>query len=160
MKRLITLIVNGENHEVAVEPGTILLDVLRGELGLTGTKLACDYGNCGSCTVLIDGKAVLSCLTLAIDAQGKDIITVEGLAQNGRLHPLQQSFVEHGAIQCGFCTPGMLLSAKALLDQNPHPDEAEVKEAISGNLCRCTGYHKIVDAILDVAEGGKQRGER
>lgn len=160
MKKLITLQVNGEACEVAAEPRTILLDVLREQLGLTGAKLACDYGNCGSCTVLIDGKAVLSCLTLAMDAQGKDITTIEGMAQNGLLHPLQQAFVEHGAIQCGFCTPGMLLSAKALLDQNPHPDETEVKEAISGNLCRCTGYHKIADAILDVAESGEGGDQR
>jgi carbon-monoxide dehydrogenase small subunit len=158
MKQLIILKVNGEPHEVAVEPRTILLDVLREELGLTGAKRACDFGNCGTCTVLMDGKPVLSCLTLAMDAQGKDIITVEGLAKDGRLHPLQRAFIDHGAIQCGFCTPGMLLSAKALLDETSKPTEEEVRQAISGNLCRCTGYHKIVEAILDVAQGNKRGG--
>ncbi len=158
MKQLITLSVNGESCEVAVEPRTILLDVLREMLGLTGTKKACDFGNCGSCTVLMDGKAVLSCLILAVDAQGKDILTVEGMAKDGQLHPLQRAFIDHGAIQCGFCTPGMLLSAKALLDENPRPTEEEVRQAISGNLCRCTGYHKIVEAIVDVAQSSKRRG--
>lgn len=152
MAQLITLMVNGEPYQVTVEPRMTLLDVLREKLGLTGAKRACDLGNCGSCTVLIDGKPVLSCLTLAVDAQGKDILTVEGLAKDGQLHPLQQAFIDCGAIQCGFCTPGMLLTAKALLDENPHPTEAEVKEAISGNLCRCTGYTKIIEAILKVAQ--------
>ncbi|MFC1980060.1 (2Fe-2S)-binding protein, partial [Chloroflexota bacterium] len=115
-------------------------------------KEGCDFGNCGSCTVLINGKAVLSCLTLAMEAQGKDILTIEGLAKNGELHPLQQAFCDHGAIQCGFCTPGMLLSAKALLDENPQPTTAEVKEALSGNLCRCTGYVKIIEAIEEAAK--------
>lgn len=158
MKQLITLSVNGESCEVAVEPRTILLDVLREMLGLTGTKKACDFGSCGSCTVLMDGKTVLSCLILAVDVQGKDIVTVEGMATDGQLHPLQRAFIDHGAIQCGFCTPGMLLSAKALLDENPQPTEEEVKQAISGNLCRCTGYHKIVEAIVDVAQSSKRRG--
>jgi len=153
MKQLITLKINGESLEVAVEPSAILLDILRDELGLTGAKRACDFGDCGACTVLMDGKPVLSCLTLALDARGKDIITVEGMAENGHLHPLQQAFIEHGAIQCGFCTPGMLLSAKALLDHNPLPTDRDIREAISGNLCRCTGYKKIVEAILDVAQG-------
>lgn len=153
MKQLITLKINGESHEVAVEPNAILLDILRDELGLTGAKRACDFGDCGTCTVLMDGKPVLSCLTLALDARGKDIVTVEGMAENGHLHPLQQAFIEHGAIQCGFCTPGMLLSAKALLDHNPLPTDRDIREAISGNLCRCTGYKKIVEAILDVAQG-------
>jgi CO/xanthine dehydrogenase Mo-binding subunit/aerobic-type carbon monoxide dehydrogenase small subunit (CoxS/CutS family) len=156
MKQLITLIVNGQSHEVAVEPQTILLDVLRDELGLTGTKRGCDYGGCGTCTVLMDGKPVLSCLTLAVDAQDKEITTVEGLARDGKLSPLQQAFIEQGAIQCGFCTPGMLLSAQALLDKTPEPTEEEVRHAISGNLCRCTGYHKIVKAILDVAKRRKE----
>lgn len=153
MKQLITLKINGESHEVAVEPSAILLDVLRDELELTGAKKACDFGDCGTCTVLIDGRPVLSCLTLALDARGKNIVTVEGMAEDGQLHPLQQAFIEHGAIQCGFCTPGMLLSAKALLDQNPLPTDRDVREAISGNLCRCTGYKKIVEAILDVVQG-------
>jgi len=156
MKQLIKLTVNGESYEMAIEPRMTLLDVLRDILGLTGTKSGCSIGNCGSCTVLLDGKPVLSCLLLAVEAQGKDILTIEGLAQNGQLHPLQQAFIDHGAIQCGFCTPGMLLSAKALLDENPSPSEDEVKEAISGNLCRCTGYTNIVKAILEVAQGQKE----
>lgn len=155
MKQLIVLKVNGEAYEVAVEPRMTLLDVLRDNLGLTGTKKACDLGNCGSCTVLLDSKPVVSCLLLAVDAQGRDILTIEGLAKNGQLHPLQQAFIDYTALQCGFCTPGMLLSAKALLDSNPEPTEDEVKEAISGNLCRCTGYGNIVEAILKVARSKK-----
>lgn len=140
---------------MAVEPRMTLLDVLRDNLGLTGTKKACDLGNCGSCTVLLDSKPVVSCLLLAVDAQGRDILTIEGLAKNGQLHPLQQAFIDYTALQCGFCTPGMLLSAKALLDSNPEPTEDEVKEAISGNLCRCTGYGNIVEAILKVVRSKK-----
>lgn len=140
---------------MAVEPRMTLLDILRDNLGLTGTKKACDLGNCGSCTVLLDGKPVVSCLLLAVDARGRDILTIEGLAKNGQLHPLQQAFIDYSALQCGFCTPGMLLSAKALLDSNPEPTEDEVKEAISGNLCRCTGYGNIVEAILKVARSKK-----
>ena len=157
MKQLIKLRINGEAYEVEVEPRRLLVDVLRDNLGLTGTKKACDFGNCGSCTVLMDSKPILSCLILAIEAQDKDILTVEGLAKDGQLHPLQQAFIDHGAIQCGFCTPGMLLSAKALLNGNPQPTEAEVKEALSGNLCRCTGYAKIIEAVEAAAqkmEGG------
>ncbi len=150
MKRIITLNVNSEDFEVLVEPHRTLLEVLREDLGLTGTKRGCDLGTCGACTVLIEGKPYLSCLTLAIDAQEKKILTIEGLAQDGDHHPLQKAFVERGAIQCGFCTPGMILTAKAFLDENPHPTEKEVKKAISGNLCRCTGYVKIVEAILSV----------
>ena len=152
MKQLIELKVNGELYEVAIKPWRTLLDVLREDLGLTGTKKSCDSGDCGACTVIMNGKLVVYCLVLAVEAQGKDIFTIEGLAKNGQLHPLQQAFIEHGAIQCGFCTPGMLLSAKALLDRNPRPTEAEVREGISGNLCRCTGYTKIVEAILAVAQ--------
>lgn len=152
MKQLIELKVNGETYETAVEPRRTLLEVLRDNLGLTGAKKACDTGDCGACTVIMDGKPVVSCLVLAIEAQGKDILTIEGLARNGKLHPLQQAFVEHGAIQCGFCTPGMILSAKALLDENPKPSEAEVRRAIAGNLCRCTGYTKIVEAILAASQ--------
>ena len=155
MKQLITLMVNGEFHDVAVEPRTALLDVLREELRLTGAKKGCELGNCGSCTVLADGKPVLSCLMLAVEAQGKDIVTIEGLAKNGQLHPLQQAFIDCAALQCGFCTPGLILSAKALLDKNPQPTEEEVKEAISGNLCRCTGYTNIVEAILKAAQSVK-----
>jgi carbon-monoxide dehydrogenase small subunit len=151
MKQLIELRVNGDPYEIAIEPRRTLLEVLRENVGLTGTKEGCDMGACGSCTVLLDNKAVLSCLTLAVEAQGKEIITIEGLAQNGKLHPLQEAFVNHGAIQCGFCTPGMILSAKALLDGNPHPNKEEIKEAIAGNLCRCTGYVKIVEAIMAVS---------
>ncbi len=152
MKRILKLHVNGEEFEVLTEIHKTLLEVLREDLGLTGTKRGCDLGTCGACTVLIDGKPYLSCLTLAVDVQGKKIVTIEGLAQEGELHPLQKAFVKKGAIQCGFCTPGMILTAKAFLDENPHPSEGDVKKAISGNLCRCTGYIKIVEAILSVSE--------
>jgi len=156
MKQLITLLVNGESHEVAVEPRMTLLNVLRDILRLTGTKSGCEIGNCGTCTVLLDGKPVSSCLLLAVEAQGKYITTIEGLAENGKLHPLQQAFIDHSALQCGFCTPGFILIGKALLDENPNPTEEEVKEAISGNLCRCTGYTTIVKAICDVARAQKE----
>ena len=152
MKKQLTLKVNGKLHSLTVDPNTTLLQVLRQDLGLTGAKEACDSGGCGSCTVLIDGSPAYSCLVLALDAQGKDILTIEGLADDGRLHPLQEAFIEHGAVQCGFCTPGVILTAKALLDENPSPTEKEVKEAISGNICRCTGYTKIIEAILSVAK--------
>ncbi len=152
MKQLIELRVNGEVYEIAIQPWRTLLEVLRGDIGLTGAKRGCDEGDCGACTVILDGKPVASCLVLAVEAQGKDILTIEGLAENGQLHPLQSAFVEHGAIQCGFCTPGMILSAKALLDTNPKPTEEEVRRGISGNLCRCTGYAKIVEAIMAASE--------
>jgi aerobic carbon-monoxide dehydrogenase small subunit len=152
MKRIITLKVNGEEHDVLAKDNKTLLEVLREDLGLTGTKRGCDLGTCGACTVLIDGEARLSCLTLAVDAQGKNITTIEGLAVDGELHPLQSAFVEKGALQCGFCTPGMILTAKAFLDEQPDPSEAEIKKAISGNICRCTGYTKIVEAIKSVSE--------
>jgi carbon-monoxide dehydrogenase small subunit len=151
---LIQLRVNGELYEVAVHPHWTLLEVLREELDLTGAKKCCDAGDCGGCTVILDGKPVVSCLTLAVEADGRDILTIEGLAQNGQLHPIQNAFVEHGAIQCGFCTPGVIMSAKALLDENPNPTEEEVRRAIAGNLCRCTGYVKIVEAILAASQGG------
>jgi carbon-monoxide dehydrogenase small subunit len=151
MKRMINLRVNSEEYEVAVAPNRTLLEVLR-ELNFMGAKEGCDVGSCGACTVLLDGKPILSCLTLAIDAKGRDILTIEGLAQGGELHPLQRAFIDYGAIQCGYCTPGMILSAKALLDKNPHPTKDEVKEGISGNLCRCTGYVKIIEAILSTTE--------
>lgn len=147
MMQQITLKVNGGVHQLLVEPRQTLLDVLREELGLTGTKKACNLGSCGCCTVLMDGKPVLSCLILAIDAQGKAILTIEGIADRDRLHPIQQAFIDHNAFQCGFCTPGMILAAKALLDENPRPTEDEIREGISGNLCRCTGYDQIVEAI-------------
>jgi carbon-monoxide dehydrogenase small subunit len=144
--------VNGETVELAIEPSAMLVDVLRGELGLIGVKEACGKGECGACTVLINGKAVPSCITPAMKASNKNVLTIEGLGRPGRLHPIQETFIEHGAVQCGFCTPGMILAAKALLDENPQPTEEEVRVAISGNLCRCTGYVKIVDAVLSAAE--------
>lgn len=147
MKKIISLTVNGVPHELAVEPRRTLLELLREDLGLTGTKKGCGIGDCGTCTVLLDGVATFSCLTLAIQADGCSVETVEGLAENGQLNRLQQAFVDHGAIQCGFCTPGMLMTATELLRRNHHPDEKEIRRAISGNLCRCTGYQKIVEAI-------------
>ncbi len=152
MKKVIKLTINGESVEASVEPNQTLIQFLREDLGLTGTKHGCGLGDCGACTVLMDGKAVNSCLVLAIQAQGKDILTIEGLAVDGRLHPIQQAFVDKGAIQCGFCTPGMILSAKAFLDTNPKPSEQDIRTAISGNLCRCTGYQKIVEAVESAAE--------
>ena len=150
----ITLTVNGEEHEVRVSPRESLADVLREKLGLTGTKIMCDEGECGSCTVLIDGKAILSCLMLAIECEGKSILTVEGLADSktGELHPLQQAFIEYSGMQCGTCTPAMLLTAKALLDNNADPTENEVREALSGNLCRCGNYKRIVQCVLVAAK--------
>jgi carbon-monoxide dehydrogenase small subunit len=153
MKHIIELNVNGKMYEITVDPRRTLLEVLREQLGLTGTKEGCDLGQCGTCTILIDGRPALACLTLAVEAQGKEVLTIEGLAHNGQLHILQQAFIQFGAIQCGFCTPGMILSAKALLEENPHPTINEVKEAIGGNLCRCTGYVKIIEAISKAAEG-------
>jgi carbon-monoxide dehydrogenase small subunit len=147
-KQEVILNVNQINYRIEVEPWRTLVEVLRETLGLTGTKKSCNEGECGACTVLIDGKPVASCLVLAVDVQGKEIITIEGLSSGERLHPLQEAFVKHAAIQCGFCTPGMVLTAKALLDVNPKPTASEVRKAISGNLCRCTGYQQIVDAIL------------
>jgi aerobic carbon-monoxide dehydrogenase small subunit len=154
MKQIIKLNVNNEEYELAVEANRTLLDLLRYDLGLTGTKKGCDEGDCGACTVIMDGKAVSSCLVLAVQANGRKILTIEGVGTKDGLHPIQQAFVENGAIQCGFCTPGMILSAKALLDRNPHPDEQEIRTAISGNLCRCTGYQKIVEAIEEAGEKG------
>ncbi len=147
MKKIINLTINNETYELAVEPNQTLVEVLRYDLGLTGTKQGCGVGDCGSCTVIMDGKPVNSCLVLAVQANGRNILTIEGLDSDQGLHPLQQAFVDKGAVQCGFCTPGMILSAKGLLDQNPKPDESEIRMAISGNLCRCTGYQKIVEAI-------------
>lgn len=146
------MIVNGETVGVSVTPSAMLLDVLRYELGLTGTKEACGKGECGACTVLVGGRAVSSCITPAMKAMNKEVLTIEGLGSPGKLHPIQEAFIERGATQCGFCTPGMILSAKALLDENPTPTELEVRVGLSGNLCRCTGYVKIVEAVLSVAE--------
>ncbi|MGB9301035.1 MAG: (2Fe-2S)-binding protein [Anaerolineae bacterium] len=147
MVETLTMRLNDEEVALEIMPDALLVDVLRDQLGLIGTKEACGEGECGACTVLLDGQPVASCLMPALKAQGREVYTVEGLASGGNLHPLQKSFVEHGAVQCGYCTPGMLMSAKALLDKNPHPTDDEIKEAISGNLCRCTGYVKIVEAI-------------
>jgi len=146
-KRELELNVNGKVLTISVPPQKTLLEVLREDLGLTGTKEGCSEGECGVCTVLLDGLPVRSCLLLAVDVRGRKITTIEGLAQGDNLHPLQTAFVEHGAIQCGFCTPGMILSAKALLDQNPSPSEEEIRVGLSGNLCRCTGYIKIFKAV-------------
>jgi carbon-monoxide dehydrogenase small subunit len=151
-KRTIAFTINDEPVSLEVEPRWTLLRVIRDELRLTGTKEGCGEGDCGTCTVLVDEKAVNSCLILAVDADGKAITTIEGLARGRELHPLQKAFIEKGAVQCGFCTPGMILSAKVLLDGNPHPSEEEIRAAISGNLCRCTGYVKIVEAIRSVSE--------
>jgi len=147
-KRIIELNVNGDNHELFVNPNRTLLEILREDLELTGTKRGCDQGACGTCTVLIDGKPVRSCLTLAVEAQGKKVITIEGLQEGDAITPLQEAFVSEGAVQCGFCTPGMILTAKALLEENPTPTKEQVLRAISGNLCRCTGYFKITKAIM------------
>lgn len=152
MKQDIVLNVNGILYNVNVETHRTLVEVLRDTLGLTGTKKSCNEGECGACTVLMDGKPVASCLVLAVAAQGKEITTIEGLAQGERLDPVQEAFVKHTAIQCGFCTPGMVMAAKAFLEENPKPTPAEVRKAISGNLCRCTGYQQIVDAIMAAAE--------
>ena len=150
MKRLIALWVNGKEHELAVESNRTLLQVLRDDLHLTGTKEGCGEGDCGACTVILDGRPMSSCLVLALQANGSEIITIEGISDGGKLHPLQQAFVDYGAIQCGFCTPGMILSARSLIERNPNPAEEEIRTAISGNLCRCTGYQKIINAIKNV----------
>ena len=152
MKSVISLKINSQIHEVMVSQEDTLLEVLRDNLQLTGTKAGCEKGTCGACTVLVDGEPFLSCLTLAMDAVGKDIVTIEGLSREGDLHPLQISFIETGAVQCGFCTPGMILTAKSILDETPFPNEDEVKQKMGGNLCRCTGYQKIVAAIMATAE--------
>ncbi len=152
MKRMtINLKVNGAQREFTIAPGDLLLDVLRAD-GYYGVKRGCEKGECGACTVLLDGKAVNSCLVFAAQADGRDVLTIEGLAKDGGLDPLQEAFLDHGAVQCGFCSPGMILSAKALLDRQPHPTEQQVREALAGNYCRCTGYRKPVEAVLAAAE--------
>ena len=152
LKETVRLMINGEHYDLTIEPRKTLLEVLRDEIGLTGTKEACDFGSCGACTILIDGKPILSCLTLAVTCQGKKIVTIEGLKQGEELHPLQEAFIENGAIQCGYCTPGMVLSAKALLDQNPGPTEGDIATALEGNICRCGGYLQIIRAVRRAAE--------
>jgi len=150
---LITLKVNGDLRTVLVKGNAVLVNVLREELDLTGTKKGCELGDCGSCTVLLDGKPIDSCMMLALEADGREITTIEGVAANGKLDAIQESMINHAAVQCGYCTPGMVLSAKALLTANPHPTEVEVREAIAGNLCRCTGYVHIVEAVLAASRG-------
>ncbi len=157
MKQGIALNINGDTYEVLVSPNQTLIEVLREQLGLLGTKRGCDLGACGACTVLIDEEAYLSCVTLAVDAVGKEILTIEGLAEGGDLHPLQRAFIEKGALQCGFCTPGMILTARAILNEENKPTEKMIRKNLAGNLCRCTGYKKIVEAVVSVAQAaGKE----
>jgi len=151
MKYPLTLKVNGEVYDLEVPANRTLLDVIREECGLTGTKQGCGHGECGACTVLLEGAPVNACLILAVQANGKTVVTIEGLSKDGGIHPIQEAFINHGAIQCGFCTPGMILSVKALLDRNPEPQEVEIREALTGNFCRCTGYQKIVEAVQSLA---------
>jgi carbon-monoxide dehydrogenase small subunit len=158
-KHRITLTVNGLVYELEVEPRERLIDVLRYKLGYTGVKEGCSTGDCGSCTVLLDGKPVTSCLVLAVSANGKSIVTVEGIAREGKLHPVQQAFFEHGAVQCGFCTPGFIVNSYALLNENPNPDIETIRYWLAGNLCRCTGYQKIIKAVLAAAEMMRQQGQ-
>ncbi len=151
-KEIANFIINGTKYEVIIEPHMLLADVIRDKIGLTGTKIACGAGDCGACTVLIDGLPILSCLALAATAKGKNITTVEGLADGHELHPIQKAYEEKGGVQCGYCSPGMLMSTKYLLDENPNPTREEIGEALAGNLCRCTGYVKIVDSVEYAAE--------
>ena len=159
MKYPVELVVNGSLHEVYVSPRRTLAEMLREDLGLTGVKQGCGEGECGACTVLLNGLPVSSCLILAVEANGTEVTTIEGVADGPELHPLQKSFVEEGAVQCGFCTPGMILNAKVLLEENPDPSEHDIRKALSGNLCRCTGYQKIVDAVRCCHEPNKEAGE-
>jgi carbon-monoxide dehydrogenase small subunit len=152
-RHLLKIRVNGQEHETEVESRLLLVDFLREQLGLTGTHVGCDTTHCGACTVLLDGVSVKSCTLLAIQADGREVLTVEGLSREGKMHPIQEAFWNHHALQCGFCTPGMLMSALFLLSENPLPNEDEIRRGIAGNLCRCTGYQFIVDAILEVAKG-------
>ncbi len=158
-KEIVTFKINGRSYEAIITPNMTLSELLREKLDLTGTKNACGVGECGSCTVLVDGKPTLSCSTLAIAVRNKDILTIEGLAKGTKLHPIQQAFIDYGAIQCGFCSPGMIMMAKALLEENPKPTREEVKEGIGGNLCRCTGYVKIIDAVMAAAETMRKGGK-
>lgn len=153
-KKIMKLVVNGEERSLEVSVNDTLAEVLREKFGLTGTKIGCEMGECGACTVLIDGQTILSCLTLAIECEGKEILTIEGLRgpSSGQLHPIQEAFIENAGVQCGFCTPGMIMSAKALLDKNLNPTEEEIRQAINGNICRCTGYQSIIESISAAAE--------
>ena len=160
MKRHIVLSVNGEDREIEIEPNRLLLQALRHDIGLTGTKEGCSIGVCGACSVIVDGRLVSSCLTLAVACQDKEITTIEGLANEGKLHPMQQAFLDYGGFQCGICTPGQIIAAKALLDTNPNPTEDEVKEWMSGNLCRCTGYYKILESVMAVVKGKYNQNPR
>jgi carbon-monoxide dehydrogenase small subunit len=153
----ISFILNGKQYELKVKPWQTLLELIREDLNLTGTKEGCGQGECGSCTVIMNGKTVNSCLVPAVEADGQEILTIEGLSDNDRLHPIQEAFVSHSGMQCGFCTPGMIMSAKALLDSNPYPTEAEIRESISGNFCRCTGYTKIIESISAAADLMKEK---
>ncbi len=157
MNQIIELTVNGQRREVMVAPRDVLVDVLRKSLALTGSKIGCRSGHCGACTVLIDGKPSIACLTIAMSCQGKEITTIEGLDVDGELDPLQHAFIEHGAVQCGYCIPGMILTAKALLAENPDPSEDEVREGLAGNLCRCTGYAKSIEAVQAAAQADESR---
>lgn len=159
-KRLLTLTVNGQRYELIINPKTLLVEVIRDHIGLTGTKRGCDTVSCGACTVLIDGMAVKSCSVLAVQAEGRQITTVEGLEKNGKLVPIQKAFLDHGSYQCGFCTPGMLLSCTALLKENPSPTKEEIRDGIEGNICRCTGYNSIVRAVEAVARGDYKEVEQ
>ena len=159
MNQTIHLRVNGQDHELNIPASRLLVDCLRYDLGLTGTKLGCSVGVCGACAALLDGKMVASCLSLAVSADGAEITTIEGLAQEERLHPLQQSFIDYGGFQCGVCTPGQIIAAKALLDENSDPSEEEIREWMTGNLCRCTGYYKILESVVKAVEAGKGVGK-
>jgi len=152
LKQLITLVVNGDPYEVLAKPSDTLLYVLREKLGFTGAKHGCDTGKCGSCTVLLDGKPIRSCLAFAISVRNREMTTIEGLAKNGDLHPIQKAFIDHGAVQCGFCTPGMILFTKSFLEENPNPTEEEIRKALTANICRCTGYVKIIEAVKAAAK--------
>jgi carbon-monoxide dehydrogenase small subunit len=157
MNQIIELTVNGQRREIMVAPRDVLVDVLRKSLALTGSKIGCRSGHCGACTVLIDGKPSIACLTIALSCRGKEITTIEGLDADGELDPLQRAFIEHGAVQCGYCIPGMILTAKALLAENPNPSEDEVRKGLAGNLCRCTGYAKIIEAVQAAAQAEASR---
>ncbi len=158
MKKILNFTLNGDPYEVAVKPKTTLIELIRDEIGLTGPKVGCNAGACGACTVLVDGKAVDSCSVLALQVEGKHVETVEGLADGEKLHPLQEAFLDDGGYQCGFCTPGMLMAAKSLLNENPDPTIDEIRHGLSGNLCRCTGYVRIIDSIHDAAQRMKKEG--